>query len=281
MNRQLILISNPGNPNDRNYAPSTELALDRWQLFFQSPIGGFWKDNEIRRFDEQHPLDSEQFQRMISMVLDSVQCDYSIIVFCGHGCSTMDGRDAIQLPIPAPNYNNLFPVDGLLGLNVANVRRTGILDSGRSIVPFTSQQLFEQRQFSEVYRIDGEECGKYYNSMIIESNPHVELLQSTNLHSASYGSVTGSRYADAVSLITNQSSINWKQRALMDRYGQYSYSMLDLHQAVHAHLDAKGNQLPENHSTVQLYTSFPFAALHLPNDRTIYNDNAMVEIIED
>ena len=67
----------------------------------------------------------------------------------------------------------------------------------------------------------------------------------------------------------------------MDRYGQYSYSMLDLHQAVHAHLAAQGNQLPENHSTVQLYTSFPFAALHLPNDRTIYNDNAMVEIIED
>ena len=81
MNRQLILISNPGNPNDRNYAPSTGLALDRWQLFFQSPIGGFWKDNEIRRFDEQHPLDSEQFQGMISMVLDSVQCDYSIIVY--------------------------------------------------------------------------------------------------------------------------------------------------------------------------------------------------------
>ena len=95
------------------------------------------------------------------------------------------------------------------------------------------------------------------------------MLQSTNLHNAAYGSATGSKYADAVSIITNQSSINWKQRALMDRYGQYSYSMFDLHQDVSAHLAAHGNQSPEHHSTVQFLTSFPFAALHLPSDRTL------------
>ncbi len=52
INRHLILISNPSNPNDENYVKTTEEAIDRWEAFFRSPIGGYWKDREITRFDE-------------------------------------------------------------------------------------------------------------------------------------------------------------------------------------------------------------------------------------
>ena len=52
INRHLILISNPGNPNDENYVKTTEEAIDRWEAFFRSPIGGYWKDREITRFGE-------------------------------------------------------------------------------------------------------------------------------------------------------------------------------------------------------------------------------------
>ena len=52
INRHLILISNPGNPNDENYVKTIEEAIDRWEAFFRSPIGGYWKDREITRFGE-------------------------------------------------------------------------------------------------------------------------------------------------------------------------------------------------------------------------------------
>jgi hypothetical protein len=52
INRHLILISNPGNPNDENYVKTTEETIDRWEALFRSPIGGYWKDREITRFGE-------------------------------------------------------------------------------------------------------------------------------------------------------------------------------------------------------------------------------------
>lgn len=52
INRHLILISNLGNPNDENYVKTTEETIDRWEAFFRSPIGGYWKDREITRFGE-------------------------------------------------------------------------------------------------------------------------------------------------------------------------------------------------------------------------------------
>lgn len=265
MNRHLILISNPGNPNANNYVPETDMAIERWKFFFQSPIGGYWRDDEICCYDEHHPISSDEFRR-IMMVLDTAQCDYSVVVFCGHGCATSDLRDAIQLPIPTVGNDNLFPVNDLLGINGAIVRRTLILDACRSIVPFTSQQLFEQRQYSEVFNIDGIECVKYYNSLIMESNPHVEILQSTNLHNRAYGSTTGSVYADTVMSYVNRNTIYWKNSALLDRYGEFSFSMEQLQNAViqnMAHLD---NQTPEYKNSIPQSASFPFAAMHLPNE---------------
>lgn len=280
MNRQLILISNPGNPNANNYAPETFLAIERWKSFFQSPIGGYWQDEEISIYDEHHPISSDEFSRIV-MVLDTVQCDYSVIVFCGHGCSTLDQRDAIQLPIPTDEDNKLFPVDDLKGMNGANIRRTLILDACRSIVPFTSQQLFEQRQYSEIYIIDGIECRKYYNSLIMDANPHVELLQSTNLHQRAYGSATGSVYADTVLSYVNQNSINWKRRALMNPYGQFCFSMGQIHNEIYGNMIQQGRQIPEYNCSNHNSASFPFAAMHLPNERNIHNDNAIIEVIDD
>lgn len=279
MNRQLILISNPGNPNDTNYAPSTEDVIKRWRDFFQSPIGGYWQDGEIETYGEQRPLCSDELRRMIEVVLDTVQCDYSVIVFCGHGGSTIDGKDAIQLPVPSQGDDRLFPVENLLGLYGANVRRTVIIDACRSLIPLTSQQLFEQKQYSEVYRIDGVECGKFYNSLIMEANPHVELLQSTNLHNHAYGTATGSLYADTVSSLVNRESINWKRLALMNNYGQFDFSMLQMYESVHAALAPQGRQIPEHHSNVREFVSFPFVAMHLPTDRAFHTEDAIVEIL--
>lgn len=278
MNRQLVLISNPGNSSDNNYVKTTEEAIDRWENFFRSPLGGYWRDCEIIRFGEKQQIDVDAFRRLL-IPLNTVQCDYSVIVFCGHGACTTDGKNAIQLPIPSRENNNLIAVDDLIIPGIPSVKRTVILDACRSLIPYTSTQLFEQRMYSSVYTIDGIECSKYYNSLVMESSPHVEVLYSTSKHQKAYGSMAGSQYADAMSEIVKAKALYWKARAINDRYGQYCYSMCDLQKDLTSVLVKKNVQIPEYRIIGTANTSFPFVALHLPTERSLYVDDAVVEVI--
>ena len=278
MNRQLVLISNPGNSSDNNYVKTTEEAIDRWENFFRSPLGGYWRDCEIIRFGEKQQIDVDAFRRLL-IPLNTVQCDYSVIVFCGHGACTTDCKNAIQLPIPSRENNNLIAVDDLIIPGIPSVKRTVILDACRSLIPYTSTQLFEQRMYSSVYTIDGIECSKYYNSLVMESSPHVEVLYSTSKHQKAYGSMAGSQYADAMSEIVKAKALYWKARAISDRYGQYCYSMCDLQKDLTSVLVKKNVQIPEYRIIGTANTSFPFVALHLPPERSLYVDDAVVEVI--
>lgn len=280
MNRQLFLISNPGNPDDSNYVKTTEDALDRWESFFRSPIGGYWRDDEIRRFGENDQIDASAFERLL-IPLNTVQCDYSVIVFCGHGACTADDKDAIQLPIPSPANNNLIAVEKLINPVVPSVRRTVILDACRTLIPYTSAQLFEQRAYSSVYTIDGIECAKYYNALIMQSSPHVEVLYSTSEHNKAYGSMTGSQYADAMSEIVRVKALYWKALAINDCYGHFCYSMAELQKDLTDELEKKNIQKPEYKTIGTVDASFPFVAMHLPTERTLYTDDAVVEVIGD
>lgn len=281
MNRSLFLISNPGNPNDINYVKTTEDALDRWAQFFSSPIGGYWRPEEITRFGENRPIDPDSLRRIIDAVLNSGQCDYSIIVFCGHGACTSDGKDAIQLPIPDDTNHRLFPVSDLCGANSTNIRRTIILDSCRSLIPYSSEQLFETRYYSSIHSLDGVECSKYYDSLVMQAGPHIEILYSTSEHQKAYGSISSSQYADAMSNVVRIKSPIWKALAIMDKYGQFSYSMLDLQNDIKTDLAGSNDQVPDYTSIGRMNHSFPFAAIHLPTDRTLYEGDAIVDILND
>lgn len=280
MKRQLLLISNPGNPNDSNFVKTTEEAIDRWEGFFRSPIGGYWQNGEIVRYGVNNPIDTDTFRRLL-IPLNTIQCDYSVIVFCGHGACTQDDKDAVQLPIPSQYNNNLLAVDELINPGLPSVRRTVILDACRSLIPYTSTQLFEQRVYSSVYKIDGIECSNYYNSLVLQASPHVEVLYSTSEHHKAYGSMTGSKYADAMSELVRMRTILWKALAINDRYGQYCYTMCDLQKDLITDLVSKNVQTPEYKIVGTADASFPFVAMHLPTDRSVYVDDAVVEVIED
>ena len=280
MNRHLFLISNPGNPNDKNYVKAAKGAIDRWEAFFRSPIGGYWQDGEITRFGEQKPILSDSFRRMM-IALNTVQFDYSIIVFCGHGGCTIDNVDAIQLPIPTPENHNLLKVDDLLGGGNTLVRRTIILDACRSLIPLSSEQLFEVKQFSEVFKLDGEDCANYYNSLVMGANPHVEVLYSTSGHHKAFATLIGSEYADAMSQFVNSNSVRWKSLAIQDEYGHYDLSMYDFQVAMKEELATGNKQVPDYKSIGDSSRSFPLVALHLPTTRSLYNSGAIIRIIED
>lgn len=57
--------------------------------------------------------------------------------------------------------------------------------------------------------------------------------------------------------------------------------MRDLHNDLTSALVVNNIQKPDYEVRGRASASFPFAAMHLPTDRTIYNDNAIVEVIED
>lgn len=280
MNRHLVLISNPGNPDDLNYVGTTENAVDRLEQFFRSPIGGYWRDDEITRFGVNRLVSANEFKRMM-MALDTSQCDYSIIVFCGHGCCTVDEKDAIQLPIPNATNNNLLPVEELLGNGAQHIRRTIILDCCRSLVPFTSNQLFETRYYSSIYSIDGIECGNYYDSIIMQAEPHIEILYSTSEHQKAFGSINGSQYADAMSNLVRLKSQLWKASAINNRSGHFYYPMCDLQKDLITNLVGINIQIPEYKIVGKTNSSFPFVAMHLPTDRSIYTEDSVIEVLND
>lgn len=280
MYRQLLLISNPGNPSDANYVEVAEKAIDRWRSFFQSPIGGNWEDGEILQYGKDHLISADELRRMM-IALNTVQCDYSVIVFCGHGGSTLDGKDAIQLPIPTSGNLNLLPVDDLLGRGCDHVRRTIILDACRTLIPLTSDMLYETKQYSQIYTIDGVECGKYYNSLVMDAKPHVEVLYSTSLHQKAFATMTGSEYADAMSSYVKDNSLRWKSLAIMNKNGYFDYSMCDFQHDMITELGKRNNQLPEYRIEGKTNRNFPFIAMHLPTTRTLYNSGEIVEVIND
>lgn len=131
----------------------------------------------------------------------------------------------------------------------------------------------------ESYR--GGLAGQRNNALVMESLPHVEILYSTSKHHKAYGSMTGSQYADTMSEMVKAKTLYWKARAINDKYGHFFYSMHDLQNDLATELVKKNVQTPEYKVIGTANTSFPFVAMHLPTERTLYMDDAVVEIIED
>ena len=281
--RQLVLITDPGIPGDRLYAKHAQDVINRWEAFFKSPIGGFWQENEIIRINEQNPTGPGGMEVFMSQ-LDLDNCDYSVIVFCGHGLRTEDGKDGIQLPIPSQENLNVFPVERLIGITKyathipVHIRRTIILDACRRILPITANAIFEQREFSGGMELDGEMCRNHYNEIIMRQEPHVELLQSTRAGDYAYTSKEGSVYGDAVMrYIRNQTEI-WGAKALTDREGKYDVKMQQMQNEVSALIEG---QRPTYWNSKPETGGYPFAAYHVYVPRTFEQIVAEIKIVEE
>ena len=287
MRRALILISNPGIQGEQNYAPTTEKAIDQWESFFRSPIGGFWQDNEVFRFDETHLIGTERLRTMIGQLNQPELCDYSVVVFCGHGLRTIDNCDVVQLPLATVNDLNLLPLKEILALDdfgqpLTNVKRTVIADACRSMQPLTYNQLFEDRQYSGILQINGDDCSVYYNKLIEDCHPHVELLQSTRAGQFAFGDIEGSAYCKAVFDTVRRDELIWGSKALTDRTGHFSVSMKEMHDAAEKEMSIEGIQMPQYSYYGEAESgNFPFSAYQVPVVHTLESILSEIEILED
>ena len=211
MKRQLLLLNNPGIPNI-NYRPSVLSVQKRYKNYFMSPIGGYWDETEILEMPGGlNNIEQQGWLSQAIMNLNSGLYSYSIIVFTGHGASLVHegyAYDCIQLSAGA-----LFPVSEICFGK--GVRRTVIIDACRNRTNLNESQLKQQEILFDNLASDlkGLFCRDYYNKQVMTSNPHVELLQSTELGSKAYATMTGSVFSDALFTTIADCNTMWKAMA--------------------------------------------------------------------
>lgn len=267
--RKLILISNPGSLAEGNYQPVTESVINRYADFFRSNIGGKWgdEDGEIQQYGENHELTIDRMNGIMNE-LDSPECTYSMIVFCGHGTEADNGEDGIQLPRNNHAILNCYRVSRLLSLHEPDevrrrIKRTVILDACRAIQPITPARLFEQQLQTRVAFMDGASCKNHYNWLIEQDYPHIELLQSTSPDRPAYPTPTGSEYADQVFKLIHTYTVYWRACAIQNsQYGLFEFSMKNLHDYVTDRIvRSSQRQIPQYSVVGSLRFGFPFVAI--------------------
>ena len=80
--RKAILIHNP-NLKDRDSLNGTKADMDAWEAYLKEPIGGFWSDSEIVRWDAK---DKQTLLKDIeSLKNGDEKFTYVFFAFSGHG----------------------------------------------------------------------------------------------------------------------------------------------------------------------------------------------------
>lgn len=266
--RKLLLIGNPGIQGV-NYTPSVNNVLKRYKEFFKSEVGGYWTDGENGEIiEEPAGLDRNSEVTWLALQLKEFNkdIDYSVIVFVGHGGAYL-GKDQVQL-----SSGEILPLSCLMAPQEMEgiIKRTIIVDACRSLIGAAPQQLIlEEKTFSGEGQLMGDFCRDYYNTVIKNCDPHVELLQSTK-----YGEVakinsnhTGTAFSDALFDTFNTKVPQWNQEALGDRCGQLNKGFTDILFDVQSRMTSY-NQVPD-YSRFGGAGDFPLYAVWRAVDRRI------------
>lgn len=130
MMRGVLLLGNPGNPNDADeYCEGVLKDMEAYSAFFQSFQGGAWNDYEIKTI--LYPTKDE-----IKTALKRLSvCEYSIIVFSGHGY--VDGRETML--VLSDDGSEVISEYDLRQLN-----RTVILDCCREPIEVDKQRMVKK-----------------------------------------------------------------------------------------------------------------------------------------
>ena len=276
MKRLALLIINPGQMGDANYAPSVMSAMARYKNFLKSPAGGYWRDDEIIELERSVGPMSLQSSFVFKLRdLNQPDVDYSLIVFIGHG-GAAKGVESIQL-----EDGEILPIKCLLEApnNPNPLKRTVVIDACRTYAAVDALQIIlETRAFSGDGQIQGNLCKDYYNSIIENASAHVELLQSTQYGQYAQSSSTGTAFTDAMFGTIRKNIALWNAQALNDDYGKMCVVFPDILEEVREEMAGLG-QVPE--FTNPSDECFPVYAVARPTTRVINGGGSLVGIIND
>ena len=252
--RKLLLLANPGVSGTNNWAPQVLDVLERYRQYFQSPVGGYWSDDEIIPYADISDPDAEAGWVVTHIADMSSNAEYSMIVFVGHG-GVMQGQDQIQL-----SKGKLCPVSCMTdGMGFA-VKRTVIIDACRTFIGATPQLLLEeQRTFSQAGLLLKSHCRDFYNKIIGDSSPHVELILSTQYGMPARTTERGTAFSDALLNTVGGRTPLWNHLASVAPSREVSRTNQEVLQETCKSMGIFA-QVPEINSTDGSFT-FPFFAV--------------------
>ena len=174
LTKKVLLIGNPGKEGDKNYAPQVYDVLDQYKSFFISPVGGSFALDDILELKGCLCSANEE-SCLSSFIMELDQVNYSIIVFVGHGRDN-NRSDEIQL-----SFGSFWPVGSFfMSKNPQMLKRTIIIDACRIEAkiqaPVILNESFDYRAQGFFNRYD---CKNYYDELIENTEPHIDLIQST------------------------------------------------------------------------------------------------------
>lgn len=273
MKRRALLIQNPGKVGDANYLPSVSVAYNRFKSYLQSPVGGYWSDDELIELQRLEPMRVSLQSDFVFKLkeLNQSDVDYSMVVFIGHG-GAMNGVDKVQL-----EDGELIPISCFTQYGNPK-KRTVVIDACRKYMSLDVARLInEQRFFSGDGRYDARACRDYYNNLISHAQPHIELLQSTQYDQCAMGSEDGTAFTDALFHVLDDGHTIWKQQALMDKYGECHKSISDILTEIQIKM-ATYQQVPQY--TNDSNDVFPFYAIKRSTTRII-SGGEVIQVLND
>lgn len=166
MKRHLFLVLNHGS--QQNPLPNVKVDRDGYLSFFQSPEGGYWKEDEISVYNNDFNFSvfkrNVRFQEQIQQPYDFI-----VFVFCGHGCMDKNGEQWLEVR-PDGTEGSDISVSQIRNV-CRDVRTLFIFDACSS---YYAGPLHEQRMINFCGVADSQtnyalRCRDLYNHIVLQT----------------------------------------------------------------------------------------------------------------
>ena len=191
MIRRALLIGAPCWENTPLFLPGVNKDIANYHRFLRSSSGGAWEDHEITVARNPPKKDLIRFVR-------SVQADYVLVVFSGHGATNRsDGCQILQLnPTERILLNDVVPVVERQ-LIIVDACRTFTVDAGLSGFFGEEQRKFPSKLPKDVAR-------KLFDQALVQCEPGQIICYGCERGKTSQDTQSGGYFSISLLDTTNQ-----------------------------------------------------------------------------
>jgi hypothetical protein len=189
MKRQALIITNPGNPEDKDdYCAGVERDAANYRRFLLSPAGGAWEEAELAHLRKP---DIFAVQRAVGK-LTSSGCEYALVIFSGLGSFSKRLNSTIL------HLREGHSIDSS-ELRLRGVGQTLIIDSCRK-VPAERPLLSEAAPdlLKSMAGLSRAECRRCYDAEIAKCGRELIVMRSCSNGEYSYDSPVGGYYSSSL-----------------------------------------------------------------------------------
>jgi hypothetical protein len=234
LNRNALIISNPGEPGAENYCEGVKRDVDNFNSFLLSPNGGMWRASEIERMDRPTKVAVRQ---KLAGLKDS---DYLQLIFCGHGYHS-NSRDSTIVELRKGEEIDSIEFRGI------SKKQTLILDCCRERHPDVPTIMMDSMIKAARNRplINPDDCRRLFNQKIADCSSGLVVLHGCDEdETAGDDSKRGGYYSSSLLRAAKE----WASEETVDTSKQYkTLSIVSAHKGAVPLVQklSGGNQNPQ------------------------------------